>query len=73
MTATVRHRHLDLDGVDVFYRASVPDDPDAPVLPLLHGFPSRPTSTAGSSTPSAPARGRLDDVTPLIAGFLAQL
>lgn len=34
------HRHTDVDGVRVFYRASVPDRPDAPVLLLLHGFPS---------------------------------
>ncbi|MEV5343980.1 alpha/beta hydrolase [Streptomyces sp. NPDC052676] len=34
------HRHLDVDGVDVFYRESLPDRPDAPVLLLLHGFPS---------------------------------
>ncbi|GAA3443386.1 alpha/beta fold hydrolase [Planomonospora venezuelensis] len=36
----VLHRHLDVDGVEVFYRESVPDRPDAPVLLLLHGFPS---------------------------------
>ncbi|SFC13596.1 alpha/beta fold hydrolase [Streptomyces aidingensis] len=35
-----RHRHLDVDGVRVFYRESLPDRPDAPVLLLLHGFPS---------------------------------
>ncbi|OKJ45255.1 alpha/beta hydrolase [Micromonospora sp. TSRI0369] len=34
------HRHLDVDGVHVFYRESLPDRPDAPVLLLLHGFPS---------------------------------
>ncbi|GHH07466.1 alpha/beta fold hydrolase [Streptomyces lanatus] len=34
------HRHLDVDGVRVFYRESVPDRADAPVLLLLHGFPS---------------------------------
>ncbi|MEH1130839.1 alpha/beta fold hydrolase [Micromonospora sp. CPCC 206061] len=34
------HRHVDLDGVRVFYRESVPDRSDAPVLLLLHGFPS---------------------------------
>ncbi|WP_207957616.1 alpha/beta fold hydrolase [Streptomyces sp. YIM 98790] len=35
-----RHRHLDVDGVRVFYRESLPERPDAPVLLLLHGFPS---------------------------------
>jgi pimeloyl-ACP methyl ester carboxylesterase len=34
------HRHLDVDGTRVFYRESVPQRPDAPVLLLLHGFPS---------------------------------
>jgi pimeloyl-ACP methyl ester carboxylesterase len=38
--ARTAHRHLDVDGVDVFYRESLPDRPDAPVLLLLHGFPS---------------------------------
>ncbi|WP_030267640.1 alpha/beta fold hydrolase [Streptomyces violens] len=35
-----RHRYLDVDGVRVFYRESVPAREDAPVLLLLHGFPS---------------------------------
>ncbi|MGW0598952.1 alpha/beta fold hydrolase [Streptomyces sp. NPDC002776] len=34
------HRHVDVDGVRVFYRESVPVRADAPVLLLLHGFPS---------------------------------
>ncbi|MBC7274262.1 MAG: alpha/beta hydrolase [Streptomyces sp.] len=34
------HRHLQVDGVRVFFRESVPDRDDAPVLLLLHGFPS---------------------------------
>ncbi|TXK42239.1 alpha/beta fold hydrolase [Nonomuraea sp. C10] len=34
------HRHLDVDGVRVFYRESLPERADAPVLLLLHGFPS---------------------------------
>ncbi|MGW2717797.1 alpha/beta fold hydrolase [Streptomyces sp. NPDC001492] len=34
------HRHIDVDGVRVFYRESLPDQADAPVLLLLHGFPS---------------------------------
>ncbi|WP_106402234.1 alpha/beta fold hydrolase [Actinocorallia populi] len=34
------HRHLDVEGVRVFYRESLPARPDAPVLLLLHGFPS---------------------------------
>jgi pimeloyl-ACP methyl ester carboxylesterase len=36
----VLHRHAEVDGVRVFFRESVPDDPDAAVLLLLHGFPS---------------------------------
>nr|WP_211363793.1 alpha/beta hydrolase [Saccharothrix saharensis] len=38
--ARVAHRHVDVDGVEVFYRESLPDRADAPVLLLLHGFPS---------------------------------
>ncbi|MEU1520051.1 alpha/beta hydrolase [Streptomyces sp. NPDC005811] len=38
--ARTAHRHLDVDGVRVFYRESVPDRVDAPVMLLLHGFPS---------------------------------
>lgn len=34
------HRRIDVDGVDVFYRETRPTRPDAPVLLLLHGFPS---------------------------------
>ncbi|MEU1399889.1 alpha/beta hydrolase [Micromonospora zamorensis] len=34
------HRHLDVDGVAVFYRESLPERPGAPVLLLLHGLPS---------------------------------
>ncbi|NUW38594.1 alpha/beta fold hydrolase [Nonomuraea rhodomycinica] len=34
------HRRVDVDGVEVFYRESVPERSDAPVLLLLHGFPS---------------------------------
>ncbi|MFC4910025.1 alpha/beta fold hydrolase [Actinomadura gamaensis] len=34
------HRYLDVDGVRVFYRESLPERDDAPVLLLLHGFPS---------------------------------
>lgn len=34
------HRHIEVDGVQVFYRESVPVRADAPVLLLLHGFPS---------------------------------
>lgn len=40
MLARIAHRHVDVDGVEVFYRESLPDRPDAPVLLLLHGFPS---------------------------------
>ncbi|WP_327093042.1 alpha/beta hydrolase [Nonomuraea sp. NBC_01738] len=35
-----QHRHLDVEGVRVFYRESVPARADAPVLLMLHGFPS---------------------------------
>ncbi|WP_433474548.1 alpha/beta fold hydrolase [Spirillospora sp. CA-142024] len=34
------HRYIDVDGVRVFYRESVPERDGAPVLLLLHGFPS---------------------------------
>lgn len=40
MLARTAHRRVDVDGVEVFYRESLPDRPDAPVLLLLHGFPS---------------------------------
>ncbi|KAB8183612.1 alpha/beta fold hydrolase [Nonomuraea phyllanthi] len=36
----VAHRHLDVEGVRVFYRESLPERQDAAVLLLLHGFPS---------------------------------
>lgn len=36
----VHHHRIDVEGVEVFYRESVPDRADAPVLLLLHGFPS---------------------------------
>ncbi|MFB4302195.1 alpha/beta fold hydrolase [Actinomadura sp. NTSP31] len=38
--ARTAHRYLDVDGARVFYRESIPDRADAPVLLLLHGFPS---------------------------------
>lgn len=34
------HRHIDVDGLRVFYRESVPETEHAPTLLLLHGFPS---------------------------------
>lgn len=40
MITQVVHRHVEVDGVQVFYRQSLPDVPDAPALLLLHGFPS---------------------------------
>jgi pimeloyl-ACP methyl ester carboxylesterase len=40
LVARTAHRYLEVDGVRVFYRESLPDRPDAPVLLLLHGFPS---------------------------------
>ncbi|TQM30792.1 alpha/beta fold hydrolase [Nocardia bhagyanarayanae] len=36
----IQHRTVQIDGVEVFYRESVPDRADAPILLLLHGFPS---------------------------------
>ncbi|MFD3746077.1 alpha/beta fold hydrolase [Nocardia sp. NPDC058633] len=36
----IEHRTVDIDGVEIFYRQSVPSVPDAPVLLLLHGFPT---------------------------------
>ncbi|MGP4026398.1 alpha/beta fold hydrolase [Actinomadura sp. 3N407] len=38
--ARTAHRHIDVNGIRVFYRESLPDAPNAPVLLLLHGFPS---------------------------------
>ncbi|MES9543257.1 MULTISPECIES: alpha/beta hydrolase [unclassified Actinomadura] len=38
--ARTAHRHVDVGGVRVFYRESLPEREDAPVLLLLHGFPS---------------------------------
>ncbi|MBE1559504.1 alpha/beta fold hydrolase [Nonomuraea africana] len=40
LIARTAHRHVDVDGVRVFYRESLPERPDAPALLLLHGFPS---------------------------------
>ncbi|PJN11729.1 alpha/beta hydrolase [Streptomyces sp. CB01635] len=40
LPARTAHRRIDIDGVDVFYRESLPERADAPVLLLLHGFPS---------------------------------
>ncbi|WP_433413875.1 alpha/beta fold hydrolase [Microtetraspora malaysiensis] len=40
LVARTTHRHLDVDGVRVFYRESLPERSGAPVLLLLHGFPS---------------------------------
>ena len=33
-----RHRRVEIDGVEIFYREAGP--PDAPVVVLLHGFPT---------------------------------
>ncbi|GAA3968393.1 alpha/beta fold hydrolase [Actinomadura viridis] len=38
--ARTAHRHLEVEGVRVFYRESLPEREDAPVSLLLHGFPS---------------------------------
>lgn len=37
-TTTVRYQHVEADGVNVFYREA--GEADAPVVLLLHGFPS---------------------------------
>lgn len=37
-TATVQHRTVTVDGLDVFYREA--GDPDRPTVLLLHGFPT---------------------------------
>lgn len=37
-TSVVHYRHVDADGVSMFYREA--GDPSAPVMLLLHGFPS---------------------------------
>lgn len=37
---TIVHRHVDVEGVRLFYRESIPAVPDARTLLLLHGFPS---------------------------------
>lgn len=36
----IAHRRVLVDGVEVFYRESLPTRADAPTLLLLHGFPS---------------------------------
>ncbi|MEU9579216.1 alpha/beta fold hydrolase [Streptomyces chilikensis] len=38
--ARTAHRYVEVDGVEVFYRETLPERADAPVLLLLHGFPS---------------------------------
>ncbi|MFG2024228.1 alpha/beta fold hydrolase [Streptomyces sp. NPDC048825] len=38
--ARVAHRRVTVEEVEVFYRESMPEHADAPVLLLLHGFPS---------------------------------
>lgn len=37
---TLLHRHVEIDGIRIFYRETLPARPDAPTLLLLHGFPS---------------------------------
>lgn len=54
----VYYRHVDVDGVSIFYREA--GRPDAPVLLLLHGFPS-------SSRMFEPLLSRLADSYHLIA------
>ncbi|MFE9096438.1 alpha/beta fold hydrolase [Streptomyces sp. NPDC007264] len=38
--ARAAHRFVEVDGVEVFYRESLPERADAPEVLLLHGFPS---------------------------------
>ncbi|MFH8339803.1 alpha/beta fold hydrolase [Streptomyces sp. AM6-12] len=40
LPARTAHRFAEVDGVRVFYRESLPERADAPVLLLLHGFPT---------------------------------
>ena len=37
-SAVTRHRTVKIDGIDIFYREAGPAD--APVVVLLHGFPT---------------------------------
>ena len=43
------HRTAKIDGVNIFYREAGP--PDAPVVLLLHGFPTSSQCSATSSPP----------------------
>lgn len=36
----IRHRYIEVQGIKIFYRESLPENDGAPVLLLLHGFPS---------------------------------
>lgn len=40
---TIRYRNIDVGGVRIFYREA--GQPNAPVLLLLHGFPTSRTCT----------------------------
>lgn len=76
----VAHRYLDVDGVRIFYRESIPAEAglDAPVLLLLHGFPSashqfrRLIDAIGNSyrviAPDYPGFGHSDVPLPASAG-----
>lgn len=76
----VIHRHLDVGGVRIFYRESIPADggADAPVILLLHGFPSashqfrRLIDAIGNSyrviAPDYPGFGHSDMPKPASAG-----
>ena len=60
MLSRTLHRHLDVEGVRVFYRESLPERADAPVLLLLHGFRDRTPPaliTWGADDPFFPAPG----------------
>jgi len=73
---TIHHRHVDIDGVRVFYRETGPQD--APALLLLHGFPAssqqfrRLMDALGGRyrlvAPDYPGFGHTDAPVPVTAG-----
>ena len=61
---TIKHRHVDVDGLKLFYREAGPVD--APVILLLHGFPSS-SHMFRDLMPRLAARFRL--IAPDLPGF----
>lgn len=49
----IQHRTVQIGDVEVFYRESIPERADAPILLLLHGFPRDRTNSARCSKLSA--------------------